>query len=134
MKNQAIGALKAAALIAALAFVFLYAQAQPTEGWIRESALHITATTSAADTDLRGVVTTGYDIVVHNKNGTIWVGTLPLPKGRTAQAAGLDTFAEMTVFVPPNGARIIRNENIIVLRTVSESSSADLIVEREKRI
>lgn len=108
---------------------------QITQGWTRDAALHVTATTSPADTDLRGTITTGWDkIVVHNKDSTIWAGVHALIAGRTGEAAGINTFIEMTLFVPPMSTLTITNENVIILRHITESSTVDLIIERHEKI
>lgn len=120
----------------ALAFAILYvhAYAQPSQYWTRDAAVQVTATATVAITDLRGTVTDGWDkIVVHNKDASVWVGTYPEVNGRRSDANGVDTFAEMTVFIPPNGSREIKDENVVFLRIIAETGSADLIVEREKR-
>lgn len=134
MKNQVTRALKAAAILAAFALVFLYAQAQPTQGWTRDAAVHVTSTATIANTDLRGTVTDGWDkIVVHNKDTTDWVGTQPVANGRQAlyTAAAFNT---MTVFIPPNGSVVVEDEDIIRLRHITDTgTSADLIIERHER-
>ena len=119
----------------ALAFVLVYAlgHTQLTQSWTRDAALHVTATTSVATTDLRGTVTSGWDeVVIHNKDGAIWVGVHVI-YARLSEAFGVDTFAEMQLFVPPVGSLTIRDENVIAVAAISESSSADLIFERGER-
>jgi len=135
MKNPTTLALKATAILAvfALGILFSQAYAQPSQYWTRDAAVQVTATATVAITDLRGTVTDGWDkLVVHNKDASIWVGTFPEVNGRRSDANGVDTFAEMTVFIPPNGSREIVDENIVFLRIIAESGTADLIVEREE--
>lgn len=120
--------------VLALAVLFSWGHAQLTQGWTRDTALHVTATATAATTDLRGTVTTGWDkVVVHNKDATIWVGVYVITK-RLSEAFGVDTFAAMLIFVPPDGSLTIEDEDVIALRHITESSTADLIIERHEKI
>jgi hypothetical protein len=105
-----------------------------TQGWTREAAIHVASTAVVADTDLRGTLTTGYDkVVVHNKDGSNWVGCQPVPAAQQASYTAA-TFAAMTVFVPPNATVEIEDENIIRLRHICDTGeTADLIIERHER-
>lgn len=132
LKALAYAALGAYCLLSFAVF-FSQVHAQLTQRWTRDAFQQVTATTTVATTDLRGTVTTGWDkVVVHNNSASVGVGAFPI-YNRLGEAYGVDTFAEMTVYVPPNSSVPITDEDVIALATITAAGSAALIIERHEK-
>lgn len=116
-----------------LASILIVAFAAPAFAivFLRDSVVEVTATTSATTTDISGSQDVWDFVTVHN-HGAVRVRITPV----SADDDGSDqtNYATGKIEIPAGGAVEITNENVHSIRHATESSTADLVIERGKRI
>lgn len=99
--------------------------------FLRDSVVEVTATTSATTTSLTGSETVWNDVTVHN-HGAVRVRITPVSDDD--DGSDQTNYTTGKIEIPAGGAVKITNENVKSIRHATESSTADLVIERGKRV
>ena len=99
--------------------------------FLRDPVVEVTATTSATATDIAGTQTVWNFVTVHN-HGSVRVRITPI--SADDDGAGMTNYTTGNIEIPAGGAVQIVNENVTQIKHATESSTADLVIERGKRI
>lgn len=116
-----------------LASILIVAFAAPAFAivFLRDSVVEVTATTSATTTDISGSQDVWDFVTVHN-HGTVRVRITPVSDDD--DGSDQTNYTTGKIEIPAGGAVEITNENVHSIRHATESSTADLVIERGKRI
>jgi hypothetical protein len=93
----------------------------------RDSVVTVTATTAATTTSLAGTQTTWNVVTVHN-HGSVRVGICIVSADDDGTA--MTNYATRKLEIPAGAALEIRKEKVKSIRHATESSTADLVIER----
>jgi hypothetical protein len=99
--------------------------------FLRDSVVEVTATTSATTTDISGSQDSWNFVVVHN-HGSVRVRITPVSDDD--DGSDQTNYTTGKIEIPAGGAVEIFNEEVEQIRHATESSTADLVIERGKRI
>ncbi len=99
--------------------------------FLRDPVVEVTATTSATATDLDGTQSEWNFVTVHN-HGSVRVRITPI--SADDDGSGMTNYTTGAIEIPPGAAVEIVNETVTQIKHATESSTADLVIERGKRI
>lgn len=99
--------------------------------FLRDPVVEVTATTSATATDISGSQSEWNFVTVHN-HGAVRVRITII--SNDDDGSGMTNYTTGAIEVPAGGAVEIRNEPVQQIKHATESSTADLVIERGKRI
>lgn len=99
--------------------------------FLRDSVVEVTATTSATATDLAGTQTEWNFVTVHN-HGSVRVRITPISSDD--DGSDMTNYTTGKIEIPAGGAVELKDETVTQIKHATESSTADLVIERGKRI
>ena len=99
--------------------------------FLRDPVVEVTATTSATATDIAGTQTEWNFVTVHN-HGSVRVRITPI--SNDDDGSGMTNFTTGNIEIPAGAAVEIVNEPVQQIKHATESSTADLVIERGKRV
>ena len=99
--------------------------------FLRDPVVEVTATTSATTTDLDGTQSEWNFVTVHN-HGAVRVRITVV--SNDDDGTGMTNYTTGGIEIPAGGAVQISNEAVQQIRHATESSTADLVIERGKRV
>lgn len=99
--------------------------------FLRDSVVEVTATTSATATDIAGTQDEWNFVTIHN-HGSVRVRVTPI--SNDDDGSDMTNYTTGKIEIPAGGAVQIVNEPVQQIKHATESSTADLVIERGKRI
>lgn len=99
--------------------------------FLRDPVVEVTATTSATATDLAGTQPEWNFVTVHN-HGSVRVRIAVI--SNNSDGATMTNYTTGEIEIPADGAVEIRNEPVQQIKHATESDTADLVIERGKRV
>jgi copper(I)-binding protein len=99
--------------------------------FLRDPVVEVTATTTATATDLAGTQTEWNFVTVHN-HGSVRVRITSI--SNDDDGSGMTNYTTGKIEIPAGGAVEIVNEPVQQIKHATESDTADLVIERGKRI
>ncbi len=99
--------------------------------FLRDPVVEVTATTSATATDLAGTQTEWNFVTVHN-HGAVRVRIAVI--SNDDDGSGMTNYTTGAIEIPAGAAVEIKNEPVQQIKHATESGTADLVIERGKRI
>ena len=99
--------------------------------FLRDSVVEVTATTSATATDISGSQDEWNFVTVHN-HGAVRVRITPI--SADDDGSDMTNYTTGKIEIPAGGAVQILNEDVEQIKHATESGTADLVIERGKRI
>ncbi len=117
--------------LATIALMFALAVPAFAVTFLRDSVVEVTATTAATTTTLAGTQTEWTNVTVHN-HGSVRVRITPI--SNDDDGAAMTNYTTGKIEIAAGAAVEITNEKVKKIKHAAESGTADLVIERGKRI